>query len=140
MLIRVEQEDIEGGERGLATACMVALAIRRATGAAKVVVGNSEIDVYQVWPWKSAIYWIPPEIHSRIVCFDLRWRVRPFEFELPARSGWATFVRDLPSPPGRLASFLSICRATITRFFKKEGECRRPQSIALLPAASALAA
>jgi hypothetical protein len=76
MLIKVTEDDIKHGERGICNTCPVARAIRRATGAKYIAVDWCAIDI------GDKLYDTPRSAARFIYDFDNGLKVEPFEFEL----------------------------------------------------------
>lgn len=78
MLIRVTKNDIKLGQRSHASACPVARALRRATGAREIGVDGLNISV------GSQDFSSPIEVTEFVQRFDLDGRqgLKPFTFEL----------------------------------------------------------
>lgn len=84
--IDVTKEDIDNGQRGQCNTCPIALAIKRATGAACFV------DKFSVSIWRDgepcairAVY-TPLEVSTFVKSFDKGYAVRPFSFSAEFRA------------------------------------------------------
>jgi hypothetical protein len=82
MTITVTAEDLTQGVRGSHTACPIALAVTRATGADTVSVGRQFIRFWR--DGKRYGMYTTPTLWSFIMDFDEGRPVKPFSFSFPA--------------------------------------------------------
>ncbi len=87
MIIKVTQEDIDGGTRGESETCAISRAVNRLTA------GHAETgdDTIRIYPAKEAYkpldYDLPEDAKQFVSRFDKGHPVSPFAFELPIPDG-----------------------------------------------------